>query len=359
MWIVLRFATTLLVILARLMSRRHRVEGKYVSLGLEWVYRRQKARGGKVLGTTLGVAFPHPLYFRLSRETSFDVFCKRSGLSREQQTDDEHFDRDVYVLCDHPDFGRALRDDAPARATILDLLYKKQAKEVYSDGKHIWVQIDRDCAGDESVARKLTAIRAALLRLPSYRWAAVRDSFMWRALSIEAVVGGLACYGILAMAEWSMLPEYNYLSWGPIILWGLGFSVGIYVALYLAMKRLLGGSSRAHRLWVEGCAILLIGVPPSAVVLASDINRGLDRAPAVVVYRDVESKTMESSGRRRKNTTSYLTLRPSADDGYRIPSHFPVSYGMYGSVGPGSKLALTLRPGALGVPWVEKVAPAP
>ncbi|HEY1111474.1 MAG TPA: hypothetical protein VGE76_22655 [Opitutaceae bacterium] len=323
------------------------------------MYRHQKAKGGKILGTTLGVAFPYPLYFRLSRETSFDGFCKRSGISREQQTDDEHFDRHVYVMCDHPDFGLALRDDAATRATILDLLYTEEAKEIYSDGKHVWVQLNGERAGDESAVRKLTTIRAALQRLPPYRWAAVRDSFMWRALSIEAVVGGLACYGILAMAEWSMLPEYNYLSWGPIILWGLGFSVGIYVALYVAMKRLLGGSSRAHRLLVEGGAILLIGIPPSAVVLASDINRGLDRAPAVVVYREVESKTMESGRGRRKNTKCYLTLRPSADDGYRIPSRFTVSYGTYGSVGPGSKLALTIGQGALGVPWIEKIAPAP
>ncbi|MBI4626085.1 MAG: hypothetical protein HY736_23050 [Verrucomicrobia bacterium] len=101
------------------------------------------------------------------------------------------------------------------------------------------------------------------------------------------------------------------------------------------------------------------GVPLSSIVVVSDVNIALDRSAPEVLQPAVQDKyTTVTRGRRGRKRTHYhvhLKLTPAEAD--RIPAVIEVSSGIYAGAAKGGRMSVTLRPGALGIPWVEDIRP--
>jgi hypothetical protein len=121
---------------------------------------------------------------------------------------------------------------------------------------------------------------------------------------------------------------------------------------------LLRGSSRAHRVFLESLLALGIGVPPSSLVVASDLNIALDRSTPTVVTTTVRSKFVTvTRGKGGPRNHFHFALGAREPATISVPTQMEVSSPTYGSVAEGGRVAIVMRNGALGVPWVQEIRP--
>lgn len=358
MWVILRLLTALVVGLLKFFRRRTSVQHTRRSGSREWVFRQGRNKK-EITSTSFGVPLANEFFLRLSQEGRLDRFFKAVGFAREFQANDPSFDQQVYVACDHPAMEPVLQENHPARAAILSL-FAGHAQRIYADGIHLWVQRDGDTLPSERELDALVTLRDALAGIPEEGVRVLKDSFFWRALLVESVAWSLAFYGVPALIEMAARPEPLYFAWAPVIRLGLIGASGIFIGLALLAWLLLRGSSRAHRVFVESILVLAVGVPLSSIEMVSDLNIALDHSAPAVIQTTVNSKyTTVTYGRRgRRRTHYYFRLEPQRATSLAIPASLKVSASLYASVDENSRIAVTLRQGALHLPWVEGITPA-
>lgn len=357
MWVLLRLLTALGVGLFKFFKRRTSIDAERQSGGIPWVYRQHKNKR-EVTSTRFGVSFAHPIFFRLSRENAFDRWFKAVGFTREFQSRDRGFDEQIYVACDHPAIEPLLQEDHHVRATILTF-FGGGATSIYSDGAHLWVHRNGDSLPNAVEVEQLDQLRNALAALPAESFVTLRDRFFWRALLVESVAWSTAFYGFPAIIELLARPEPLYFDARPVIGLGLLTAVGIFSLLLFLSWVLLRGSSRAHRVFVESLLVLAVGVPLTSVEIVSDTNIGLDHSAPREVSVPVTGKYTTTTRSRRggKRTRYHLQLAPVKDRAVTIPTSMQVPYWTYSETGDRGQIAISIREGALGFPWIAEVKP--
>ena len=358
MWIVFRLSIACLVGLYKFFKRCTGVQGRNRSRRIEWVYRQPTSKG-RILSTSFGLPLALPIFLRLSPENSADRFFKSVGFAREFQTGAESFDRKVYIACDHPAIETVLQADEGARAAIL-ALFDRAAKRIYSDGAHLWVYRKGDAMPDEHEVALLERARVALAAVSVADLRLLKDPFFLKALLVESVAWALAIYGVAALFEFGLRAEPLYFDVTSIVRIGLLTAVVLFAGLAALAWWLLRGTSRAHRVLLESLLALCVGVPLSSLVVASDLNTGLDRSPPTVVSAVVQSKHITVTRSRKSGTRNHFHVRLAALEPTTpfVRTQFEVSSTSYGAAPEGGRLAIVMRRGALGVPWLQEIRPA-
>jgi len=252
------------------------------------------------------------------------------------------FDRKVYVTCDEPALRRLLSENARVRQIIVGLL-ARGAVRVFSDGKGLWVEGSQpEFPSDRELAELYEAFVVLRDGGPARRrwWA---DSFLWKAVGMAALVWSVALYGAPAGLE--KLHREIVGGGGQLHLdeWAL-----VYPSLWLAGALLIGlmglilvlmyGSSRGHRIIAESVAVLVFGLPSTAMEATSDFNITYDRSAARVDDYRVVKKSDTHTGRSRdgwRNGNYYLTLEPLTEDAPAVETKLRVAAGTYGLAQPG------------------------
>ena len=356
MWVLLRLLTAAIVGILKFLRRRTAIQKRESSGRINWVYSQERNKD-RVIATTFGVPFEHPVFFLLSPEGRLDRFFKAVGFTHEMQADDPAFDETVYVACDHPALAPVLQEDAATRAAILSL-FDGGARRIYADGAHLLVERRGDELPDRATLAELATVRDALQAVPAEHLQMLRDSFFWRALFMESIAWSAAIYGLPAVVELTVRPFPQYFSWWPVIATGLLAGLGGMVLLVGLSWWLLRGSSRSHRVFTESALALLVGVPLSSIVLVSDLNIALDRSKPVILQPVVQEKYIRITHIKSRDHTHYhVQLKLTEAERGRLPEEIEVASGIYSGVQKGGHLAVTLRHGALGLPWVEDIRP--
>lgn len=357
MWVLFRLLTALLAGVLKFFWRRNHSGERQLSGGTAWVLRQARNKG-RVISTTFGIPFEHPLYFRLVRENWLDRFFKSVDFTREIQTGDPEFDRIVYVSGDHLALAPVLQADAGAREAILSL-FRKKAATVFADGNYLWAHRSGSDLPDEATLAELVRVRDALLAVPAEDLASLRDPFFWRALVVQSLAWSVACYGFPVIIETVAQSHLRYFDWSPIITTGLLVAVGLFIFLFALAWQLLRGSSRTHRVLTESALLLLFGVPLTSIELVSDANIALDRSAPIVVERRLAEKYTDvtRSSKGRTQTHYHLRLVPAAGSSVPLPPELEVSSGIYQRATKGGIVTFTVRSGALGFAWLEEIRP--
>lgn len=305
MWVILRLLTAALVGAAKYFRRHASFAERRIRGDIPWVFTQSKHKG-RIVGTRFGVPFEHPVFFQLSREGGLDAWFKRIGFTHEVQTGDPEFDELVYVSCDHPALAPVLQADGEVRAAIQRLVGHTATKRMHADGAHLWVDRGGDAMPDDAAIRDLDTVRSALAAIPAEHLQVLRDPFFWRALLVESIVWGAVFYGAPAVLEMTVRGHPQYFAWSPVIVTGLGASVGIFALLLGLAWWLLRGSSRTHRVITESAILLAIGVPLSSIQMVSDVNIALDRSVPEIISPEVREKyTRITRSRKGRTRTHY------------------------------------------------------
>jgi len=291
--------------------------------------------------------------FQIDAESSASAFFTWLGISREFQTGDESFDRQVYLGCDHPLLLEALQQQEPARQAILALLKLPGAKKIWSDGMNLWFSraCEHTSANNEQqlllqLVRALTPIAEATRKQPT--------PFFWRYLTIEAVVWGIFGYAGVALAENYFVGTDYHLDSTAVLQTGLVASLLVFAVLMLLIVLLLRGSSRSHQIVTESFFLLLLALPLCGTQLVSDLNRNQDQATAEMTLVPIKDKRIAT---RRKGPDGYILYlsAPPRLFGTQVPHRIEVSEAIYRKAEADKQLLLVVKPGKLGLPWYQRM----
>jgi hypothetical protein len=296
-----------------------------------------------------GVRYAHPLFFSITREGNWDRLFKAFGLSVEAQTGDPAFDQRVYVACDQPELRQVLVNDQSARAAVLALM-ESGVHRIFTDGAKLWATSSTRDEPSQSQTENLCVLRLALEKLPG---PVTADPFFWRALAIESAIWSCVWYLVPSVLERVFHGNSVYLN-GQVWTMALAASCAAFALLLVTLAVALRGSSRRHRILVDNGVLLLLLVAPAAAQVASDVNIGLDPSPPYTLQAHVSEKRRHLTTRRSWTSPYSLRLRWSDPDS-SLPSEIHVGGRVYDSARPDGVVLLTVHPGLLGAPWIERI----
>lgn len=355
MWIFLKLAVTIMASISRYIRQFEPDQPEPSGLCDEVPYfeTEQLDKQGKITGYQLGYSLQTEVPFQIDAESSASAFFSWLGISREFQTGDEAFDRQIYLGCDHPLLLNALQQQEPARQAILALLKLPGANKIWSDGTTLW--FSRTCEHNSGATEQqlllqlvqaLTPIAEATRKQPT--------PFFWRYLTIEAVVWGIFGYAGVALAEYYFVGTDYHLDSTAVLQTGLITSLLIFAVLILLIALLLRGSSRSHQIVTESFVLLLFALPLSGVQLVSDLNRSQDQATAEMVLVPIKDKRIAT---RRKGPDGYILYlsAPPRLFGTQVPHRIEVSDAIYSKAAVDKQLLLVVKPGWLGLPWYQRM----
>jgi hypothetical protein len=293
--------------------------------------------------------------FQIDAESSASAFFTWLGISREFQTGDESFDRQVYLGCDHPLLLNALQQHEPARQAILALLKLPGANKIWSDGTTLW--FSRTCehtsGGTEQqsllqVVRALTPTAEATRKQPT--------PFFWRYLTIEAVVWGIFGYaGVSYLDLHVYYDEYQMqLDGFALIKLGMFVALGLFGLLMTLIVLFLRGSSRSHQIVIESLPLLLLALPLCGTQSVFHFNRMQDHAQAAMVL--IPIKDMSRYKGKGSSYRYHLELtNPPSLFGTQVPQRIKVTEDIYRIAAVDKQLLLVVKPGGLGLPWYQRM----
>lgn len=357
MWVLARFAFLGLVFLYRACWRRQGVDQSTLYRGTRRV---TFTKNDKLYW---GLEFKTPLIFTLTREDGWDRGWKFFGLTTELQTGDRAFDQTVYVAGDHPALHRLLAGEAELRRRIVGL-FDRGARRIFSDGAHLWVEPTESAHASDQDLAELLGIRGVLQRgEPSgYRW--FSDPFLLKAIAVEALVWTVALYGAPAQIEQLyrshvLGEEQHFLDLWTLLRPSLLLAAGVFVALMGLVVVVLRGSSRGHRVILEGALVLGICLPLSGLQAITDYSRAQYlSAPRQDVYRVIGKWNTGIKWRNRDNwrrPSYYLILEPRTDGAPLVQPYLKVNSSDYYDAKEGGAVKITSRVGRLNIPWLVRL----
>jgi hypothetical protein len=359
MWLVLRILTLVGVYLWKFFWRQQGVQSSGPYRDTLRVKKEVRGKRGSFVKDYRGLEYSGPLRFQITEEGGLDGFFKGLGLAVEQQTDDPAFDRNFYLTCDQPALGEILRQHDDAR-TAVQHLSGAGAKRIFTDGANLWAELDVEHYDKNAVLEDLYTLRAALRKVDPASHRSRLDAFFWKALAVESLAWSIACYGIPGFAELAWHRNTLYPDAATIFAKGLMYSMAVFALLFGLILLLLRGSSRGHRIIIEGFVVLAVGVPLSTVQALSDANINLDHHPARITEHEVTGKYIRTvRGRRgRKSYYYHLQLRAQDNSALAGKSDLQVEYSIYNSVPErGGRIEVVSHPGWAGFPWIEAIRP--
>lgn len=290
--------------------------------------------------------------FEISKEGKLDKLSKKMGLSREFQTGDTAFDSEFFItsedhlLCGDVFTKSNIRE--LIRSVIKDSSIKISLKGVKLSLKISPVRIQSlgENGFGETTYKTLSAISQvlpALVTIPkpispisTIPWKRVitLSPFILAVTGIALIIPGLVVFE--PVDTWPLLQDS--LKLGGALFFG-------YIATAYS---LLKGRSSAHKELLIIFAIGLFACPLLAFGGLATMNGISDVNDPQIIVTQITRK-WEKTGKDRKFVIEVETWNPPGGR-----KTFTVSSKLFHAVTPGSsKLKLSVKPGALGYPWVE------
>ncbi len=355
MWIFFKLAVTIIAIISRYIRQfepdQPEPDGHCDNVPYFETQKRDKQ--DKITGYQLGFSLQTDVPFQIDAESTASAFFTWLGISREFKTGDEHFDRKVYLGCDHPLLLQALQQQEPARQAILALLQLSGAKKIWSDGINLW--FSRACEHPSASAEQQLLLQLVRALAPVAEATRQQPTpFFWRYLTIEAVVWGIFGYAGVAFAEYYFVGTDYHLDSTAVLQTGLIASLLVFAGLMLLIMMLLRGSSRSHQIVTESFVLLLLALPLCGVQLVSDLNRSQDQAKTEMVLVPIKDKRIAT---RRKGPDGYILYlsAPPRLFGTQVSHKIEVSAAIYHKAAIDKQLLLVVKPGWLGLPWYQRM----
>lgn len=308
------------------------------------------------------VASPSGFYFRIQRETRWDRWAKKIGLSVEHQLADPEFDSDLYLASDDPPWLAELSRTPELRNVLKAMFRDKNVRSITCEGRHLWVEVQLrssetpleylNGAAARNIVAALDSIAGCLESVAEVSGTRSRDPYVLRAVMLVSLSSALLMLAGVELLRIFRIERADVMIDG----WGLfGFSfvvIALVLAgLLLASAAWLKGSSHAHLVMLEILISGGLGLLGSGYALGRDINCEWDRATATPHHLTVAKKY---TGYRRKYGT-YYKLEFDAARTIDFPRTIEVNRITYSMATAGKPMVLWIKPGFLGYRWIESV----
>jgi hypothetical protein len=355
MWVILRLVAAAITFIIRRWYVINPPKWTGELDGVPYYVKIYRGRYGGITGFKIGLPLEAPA-FSLLREGAIDRFFKKINFSREYQTSDAEFDRDIYIECDHSGVCAFLSAGATVREHVLAIMLRMSFTRIDCNGSMLWLKsgANREPLSDELSAAR--ALQQSLGPLATEKALKVPDPFFWRALLIESGVWSIFAYAVGGFVENMMHHEDYHLDSTRLMEYGLVMGVTMFIVLVTVLFLDLHRSSRGHRVLVECAFLLLLGFPGAGVQAVSDMNRSFDNSEPVRVTRTIEN--LERHVHRGRNSTWYsyhMFLSDAGSDPYAVPAEIEITQELFDRASVGSTAVLNISDGWLGLPWYRSI----
>ncbi len=319
--------------------------------GQKYRYEYTAAGKNRPASFTIWLDCPSAAKFNITRESHWDAFFKRMGLTTEIQTGDVHFDDACYVRTDFVTFTKSFFQSLQKRQAVLRLI-ELNYKDIAHDGTSMIAtmtpfRLTEDCdkLALESVVGDLALLSKNLpAEYPGAQVIGIPAWKIWRAciylLSAVSLVGGLV------VMLWAS-KKYTVLDENALFIGSLGYSVLAFIAFIAVSMFLLKGRSSSHNELMLVLIVAVIGFPLFGYGATLSINGYLDVAePRHYQVKIVDKRISKSS----KSTIRYISVASWRKG--RSRELITVGSGEYKRFDIGSSLRITTRPGRLGYEWL-------
>jgi hypothetical protein len=368
MWLFVGTITLLLSVLSVfLLRRRYRLGGDRALIQIQYqeqplsihIQSKQNTQKGSNTGYLLGVECSANATFSIHRESDFDRFGKSMGITREYSLGDAELDKILFLDSNDVRISQVFIGNEDARGALraIFLAAPHQTTLVMFQNR-LWIDVrgiphTLPAEGElRTLVERLHRIAAAVVDDLQKR-SASHDPFYWRAGIILAITLGSAVFGVLGLIRIKSAPELL----NPATLWWIAIPTGLAltVMLFFLSWRWLHDSARAHRVLLEVLLLGSVGLILTSVTLLREANTDLDTQAARVHRINNAEAVMESyrCGKRKRRTCYryYLSLPENPTGKLRLK----LSSAQYQAFEGESKFDIAIKPGWLGLKWVEKI----
>ncbi|QLY26344.1 hypothetical protein [Bdellovibrio sp. KM01] len=357
MWLLLKLLFSAVTFAIRFSNRRIKIvaDNKSMHDGIELFTNVMTNKSGTVQATSWNRVFPSKVIFKLTRESKMDRFFKNWGLADEIQTQDLTFDDLVYIASDSSSFMRKIQQDREARRLILEL-FNNGCEYIFGDGNLLRVHFRGDHRVDVNSANLLAALSKQLEEIQ--KQSKEFDPFFIKALMAEALIWGFAGYSLSSLLQWTTVHEDVYLNSNAMAKVALLFTGFLSLSLIFLILSVFKGSSRGHRIIIEGVLILAFSIPIGGIALFSDINIHMDRSASTTIEASVEGHYTQMHRRRRGRhyITYHIQISPTnPPQEFTLPLDIMISSGLYDQLQLGSKVRIEIGRGKLRQPWIRSI----
>lgn len=297
---------------------------------------------------------------RIHRETWWDRFAKKIGLSYEFQFNDPEFDDDLYVVSNAPALRVELAETKALRYVLRLLFRDERLKRIECHGQHVVARYrEKVGSGTGAIpnATEVNQVVAALnglaesLEIAKSKTASSWDVYQLRATLLAALATAFLMLGALEFFRvFGFERAQLMLDVGGLLTFSTLCAGGALFVLMAATVALLRGSSYAHIILAEMIISGGAGLAMSSYVMVRDINISFDQSAQRMVEADVIYKRTSSG---RKSHTRYNLYLSGFDGGRQLPESIEVSSDVYCKAKPTWPVTLVVRDGALGYRWIE------
>ena len=284
----------------------------------------------------------------LRAEDALDRGGKALGINRELQLGDAAFDAAVYVESEAPDALVAQVLAAPAARAAAQALVRGPAGEVQLGEGRVTARLTADqLAGPEAAQSVLASLRALAEAMAVPKDMPTRGELVRR----RAVghIFGIAFAWLVMLALAVVLRPPQVLAWGPVFA-ALGIGGLLWLVVCVPLALVLRGAPDSMRWLTLSAAAFLLTTPFAGMKLALSANAALDAGPEEALRLPV--RVVDRSETRVVLDVEGLVLGHSPS---RL--HVPMDRVVGTLPKEPATATLTIRPGALGWPWLVDVRP--
>lgn len=300
----------------------------------------------------LGLDCPSGGEFKIGRESRFDSFFKRLGITVEIQTGDNEFDREFFVQTNSVPFTRSYLM-SPDKREAVKQLFALGYTQVNCDGRRIEARI---APFSQTIIKDKDFVESTLKELGQLTRDLPEEAVGYRAMGIPVwkfrrnLIYAVSIISVVAGAALLFLANRNWhpLDGGAMFLYSLHYIVPAFLVFIVVAVAFLKGRSSSHKDLLINLLIALIGFPISGYFGVMAANGYLDPAGST----DHEVIALHKHITRSKNSKHYHVTTGTWRDN-RIEENIEVSYATYYNIKPGSTvLTITTKPGRLGFEWL-------
>lgn len=353
MWILLRIVAAVCGVLYRYISASWGDEPSERIGEVAYSEKRRENKRGDRTYHRIGVRLTTSICFAITKESSWDGFFKRVGLSREFQTGDRNFDKRIYIASDHLELCDALRDNAELRKLIRGL-FRDGVDKIWSNGYMLYAAAKKPLATKVYVAR-LDRIRIELVDAAATAPSRFGDPFFWRALVVESIVWGMAGYAAVAVLDLIINRQDYHLDQGRLLVYGAAGAGIVALGLLALIVLFLQRSSRSHRILVESAVLLVLSTPVFGVQVVADINHGGDAALPIVVRSRVRDHWREEHRSKRGTRHSHHMYIDHIEGEVPLSGKLDISPAVFWTLTDGAEIPIAIGRGRLGLRWYKSI----
>lgn len=319
----------------------------------------------KEVGFEVSIQIPKEFSFQFKRETFIDRFFKRIKLSHEFQTNNNDFDKTIYLSSDNSAFHNLLKNNIEIQNLILSIFkigprWSHSVKRVralkgvltltYKDS-NTWSSNDKQNIVESSVL-SLEQLVSSLLSKSTNNMQSYKDPFLNRFLIFSCINFTLITLGYSSYLRYGFSGSIPFtVDKSDLITLSLICTLIVLFILSSILVKSLKKSSRTHLLLLE---LISIGGICLFITLSNEIrlyNQLTDDSKAVKFTSEVIDKYITS---RRKAGTSYNIRIKSWERGISSTS-IQVNRDEYNSITLNDTVNIFQKNGTLNFRWVENL----